>query len=572
MEKKYELGRLVELTEASRRKIVTEAWKNSGFLKGLKGRDQANMAVLCENQKKSLLKENNTTADMAVFDTVAIPMIRRQYRRMITPLLISVQPLSYSQGLAFFIDYNVSDTKKPIGRNHFANDLSGGQADNFAGNTFESVSAHDRHYDNQGFDTAKGRYIPRGWNPGTANFVNTTVGGPDDTASAAAFTKAAVPFTDAAGQTVISVIDFDLTGIDVSLRDLASFKVYDAAGTLVQGRDFYIQRVIQNYSDEILSTGRTANTGTTSTEGTAGGPGAPNKILRLRIIPAITTLAASTNINLRLGITEFLNLELNAAFSSELRFQVRKIQLETQIHKMKVAWTVELAEDMEAYHSIDAEQELTKMLSEETAAQKDRYIINELINGAGHFEVWNADFLNAVDPNPANTVFRGTESGYNQTLVHAMNRVDGMVRKSTNTSGINWVLISPEGYAKLQNLDTFMPVDVTEGQEANFEYALGVQRVGTVSSKYKVYVDPNLKSEVCLLGRKGETSYMDTGYVYAPYVEFMLSETIFDSQEANPMKMIRSRFATKMLNNKFYGIVWMKGITSFEVFQASTTV
>lgn len=570
--KSFELGRLLERSEMAKRQTIVEAWKGSGYLYGLKGRDLGNMATLAENQKRQILRENNTTADMAVFDTIAIPMIRRQNALMVSPNLISVQPLSYPNGIAFFLDYKVSNTQKPIGSTYMANDLSGGQADNFAGNTFESTSGYDRHYNNAGYDNSKGRSMHRGWNPNTSNFVNTTLNGPDDTANAASFTKNGVDFGTGAGVLNVNVIDFDLTAVGgITMDQAASLVVYDSTGTLVQGRDFFVQRVIQNYTDGIFSTGRTgggltdSEAGPASTGNGISGPGTPNKILRLRIIPTTENLGS---VNLRLGYSQYLNLELYPSFSSELKLEIKSVPIQTQIHKMKTAWTVELAQDLMAYHAIDAESELTQLLAEEVAAEKDRMVIRELVNLAGHFEVWNANFTGAIDPNPANTVFRGTEATYNQTLMLAVNRADGKIRKSTKRGGANWMLISSEGAAKLVNLDTFKPTDLTD---EGTKFAAGVERIGTITQKYTVYVDPHLPAEVCLLGRKG-TSFFDTGYVYCPYIEYMLSPVVLEQQDFNPRRQIASRFGTQMLNNKFYAVVWMKGIESFGFLQEGTTV
>lgn len=580
--KSYELGRLLERSEMAKRQTVVEAWKGSGYLYGLKGRDLGNMATLAENQKRQILRENNTTADMAVFDTIAIPMIRRQNALMVSPNLISVQPLSYPNGIAFYLDYKVSNTKKPIGSTYLRNGLpvaadptavgAGEVADNFAGNTFESTSGYDRHYNNSGYDNTKGKQIPRGWNPATANFNNTSIGGVDDTANAAAFTKNAVDMGTGAGVININVIDFDLTIIGgITMDQAASVAVYESTGALLQGRDFFVQRVIQNYTDNILSTGRTGGGLVDSEAGPSGtgngisGPGQANKVLRLRVIPTTDNQGV---VNLRFGFTQYLNLELYPAFSSELKLEIKSIPIQTQIHKMKTAWTVELAQDLMAYHAIDAEAELTQLLAEEVAAEKDRLIVRELINLAGHFEVWNADFAGAIDPNPANTVFRGTESTYNQTLMLAINRANGKIQKSTKRGGANWLLISAEGAAKMVNMDTFKPTDLND---EGTKFAAGVERIGTLNQKYVIYVDPHLPAEVCLVGRKG-TSFFDTGYVYCPYIEYMLSPVVLEQQDFNPRRQIASRFGTQMLNNKFYAVVWMKGIESFEVFQAATTV
>ena len=579
--KSYELGRLLERSEMAKRQTIVEAWKGSGYLYGLKGRDLGNMATLAENQKRQILRENNTTADMAVFDTIAIPMIRRQNALMVSPNLISVQPLSYPNGIAFFLDYKVSNSKGPIGSTYLRNGMTVANdvtnvgvnevASDFSGNTFEATSGYDRHYNNSGYDNSKGRVIRRGWNPATGNFNNTTVGGTNDTANAASFTTATANF-GGVGVIDIQVVDFDLTAIGgITMDQAASLSVYDATGTLLQGRDFFVQRVIQNYTDAILSTGRTggglvdSEAGPASTGNGISGPGQANRVLRLRVIPTTDGLG---NVDLRLSFNQYLNLELYPAFSSELKLEIKSVPIQTQIHKMKTAWTVELAQDLMAYHAIDAEAELTQLLAEEVAAEKDRLVIRELINLAGHFEVWNADFAGAIDPNPANTVFRGTESTYNQTLMLAVNRADGKIRKSTKRGGANWMLISSEGAAKLVNLDTFKPSDLND---EGTKFAAGVERIGTVTQKYTVYVDPHLPAEVCLLGRKG-TSFFDTGYVYCPYIEYMLSPVVLEQQDFNPRRQIASRFGTQMLNNKFYGVVYMKGIESFGFAQEATTV
>lgn len=563
------LGRLLDQDEHQRRKVLIEAWKGTGYLFGLKGRDVGNAAVLMENQKKQILKENNTTADMAIFDTIAIPMIRRQNALMVSPNLISVQPLSYPHGLVFYLDYKVSNTKKPIRSDYLTNDLSGGQADDMKGNTYQSLSGYDQFYDNANYDLTKGKVIARGWNPTAGNFNNTAISGMNDTANAAAFSSVANLGTTSAQ---IAIIEFDLSTVGgISMDQAASLAVYDATGTLRQDVDYYVQRVPQFYGVDVTSSGRNANplddgsalndsAATTSTFGRAGGPGALNNRLRLRIIPTRDGLGT---VNLRLSYRQYMNLELFPAFSSELKLEIVQVPITTEIHKLKTSWTVELAQDLMSYYAIDAEAELSQLLAEQIAGEKDRLIIRELVNFASHFELWNADFYNAVDPNPANTVFRGIESDYNQGLVFCINRLDAKIRKSTKQGGANWILISAEGAAKLANLNTYKPMDMDEN---GTKFSLGVEKIGTLENKYTVYVDPNLPGHVCLVGRKG-TTFFDTGYVYAPYIEYMLSPTVIEDQDFNPRKMISSRFGTKMLNNRFYGVVYMQGLSSFEVYQ-----
>lgn len=555
------LGRLIEQDEKAKQQILIEGWKGTGFLFGLKNRDAANMAVLFENQKKQILRENTSSADMAVFDTIAIPMIRRQNALMVSPNLISVQPLSYPQGLAFFMDYKVSSTKKPIGSDYLQNNLSGGQADDMTGNTFQATSGYDQFYDNANYDLTKGKVIQRGWNVATTNFNNTTVGGLDDSANAAAF-SAVASLTDGASNAQFAIVEFNLSSIGgITMDQAASLIVYTSNGAAIAGRDFYFQRVNQNYTDDIMSSGRNANplapNNDTSVVGRAGGPGPNNNLLRLKIIPTRDNVGT---LQLRLGFKQYLDLEAYPAFSSELKMEIKSVGIQTQIHKLKTAWTVELAQDLMAYYAIDAEAELSQLLAEQIAGEKDRMIIRELITLSGHLEIWEADFYNAVDPNPAQTVFRGTEAGYNQSLVFAINRLDGKIRKSTKQGGANWILISAEGSVKITNLDTFKGF---EFNEEGTKFAMGVERIGTLERKYEVYIDPNLPSHICLVGRKG-TSFFDTGYVYAPYIEYILSPTVIEDQDFNPRKMISTRYGSKMLNNRFYGVVYMKNLRSFD--------
>jgi len=150
-------------------------------------------------------------------------------------------------------------------------------------------------------------------------------------------------------------------------------------------------------------------------------------------------------------------------------------------------------------------------------------------------------------------------------MVFAINRVDAKIRKSTRQGGANWILISAEGAAKLYNLNTFKSYDM---DEMGTKFALGVEKIGTLESKYQVYVDPNLPGHICLVGRKG-TSFFDTGYVYCPYIEYILSPTVIEDQDFNPRKMISSRYGTKMLNNRFYGVVYLQGMQTFEVTQSA---
>lgn len=561
------LGRILDQDESAKRKVLTEVWNRTGYLYGLEGRDAANMAVMLETQKKQNLKESTTTADMAIFDTIAIPMIRRQYNAMITPLIVSVQPLSQPHGVVFFMDYKVSSTKLPIRSDYLgsaATTTALGSDNGFAhmdGNSFESVSAYDRFYNNKGFDTSKGKVIDRGWNAG-GHAIHTT-----DSGNVASF--AAVADLGGSGVQQTAVIDFNLAAVGgLKMDSLASFEVSvynnstpSSGAKLVHGVDYVWQAVSQNYPVEFGSTAfGSPNDPATSSTNIMGGPRNYNNVFRIQLVPIKQNLG---DVWVKLGFKQYLNLELFPAFSAEMKMVISRQTIDTQIHKLKTGWTVEFAQDLMSYYAIDAETELTQALAEEIAAEKDRMVIQELVTGAAHLRTWNADFANAVDPNPAGTVFRGLQGDYNQSLVYEINAIDGMIRKATKKGGANFIVISTEGFTKLRNMSDFR-IDVNT-DDVITEFAGGVVREGTLTNKITVYVDPNLPAQICLVGRKG-TSFFDTGYVYAPYIEYLLSDAVED-QDFNKRKMISSRFGTAMLNNKFYGVVFMYGIEEFNALQ-----
>jgi hypothetical protein len=239
---------------------------------------------------------------------------------------------------------------------------------------------------------------------------------------------------------------------------------------------------------------------------------------------------------------------------SELTLRFSSVTVVTETRKMRAHWTPELAQDLEAYHSIDAEAELTALLSEEVAAEIDREIIIDLIQGAMFRSRW--DYAGLAN----NTSFFGTQKDWNQTLVTRINEVSAQIHKATLRGGANWVICSAEAGAVFDDLEYFH-VDGSASAESE-KYNLGVEKIGSLGNRYVVYKDPYLPSSIVLLGHKGNT-FLEAGYIYAPYIPLQLTATIYDPNDFTPRKGIMTRYGKKMVNNRFYGVIYLDNLNTY---------
>jgi len=263
--------------------------------------------------------------------------------------------------------------------------------------------------------------------------------------------------------------------------------------------------------------------------------------------------------------TTYADLE-GSSNIAEVRLIVTSTTVNVGSRKMKAHWTQELAQDLAAYHSIDAEAELTALLSEELAAEIDREIIRDLINFAPYETSWSYDRSATVTRSDGVQIPGDPASGYvtqkewNQTLITQINKISAHINKMTLRGGANFLVVSTEVGSVLEDLEKFHAVNDTETEQFN----MGIEKAGTLTSRYTVYKDPYLPAEICLIGHKGK-SFMDTGYVYAPYIPFTLTPTVLHPDDFTPRKGIMTRYAKKVVNNKYYGLVRVIFPTSYNI-------
>jgi len=252
---------------------------------------------------------------------------------------------------------------------------------------------------------------------------------------------------------------------------------------------------------------------------------------------------------------------------TELKLTVSSVTVQVTSRKMKAHWKPELAQDLAAYHSVDAEAELTALLSEELAAEIDREIIRDLINVAPWKTVWQYSRSEVITNQIGTSIPGDPASGYitqkewNQTLLTQINKISAQIHKSTLRGGANFIVVSSEISAVFDDLEYFHVSDASPEQD---QYNMGIERIGTLNGRYQVYRDPYAPANSIIVGHKGK-SLLDTGYIYAPYVPLQLTPTMYNPFNFAPVKGILTRYAKKVVNNRFYGAIRTDGVPTFNI-------
>jgi len=541
---------------AEQRQAIVNSWSDSGLLDEgydsagapvrMKGIKAANVAQLLENQAAAMLNEVTLDSSAGRFDTVAFPIVRRVFSRLLANEIVSVQPLALPSGLLFYMDARVSyageDTKfeatpPGITNGTGTRDIVAPQntANGQAGPVFADTTAYERFYNNQGFDMSFGTgFTAVG---GTAASAATAwVGGLNNMVFAlgAGF--------DTSKQQSSATLRFT-AATDVYLSGAAGNTLLVAAGGNIpfySSVQTWAQDQYQDGNARVILDLRPAGVYGTDFDATQLNDGAG-------------TFGAAFSLTAGALYEVFNDLEAKSEMA-ELTIRFSSVTVNTVTRKLRAHWTPELAQDLEAYHSIDAEAELTALLSEHVAAEIDREIIIDLINGAPFRARWDYNGLSS------NANFFGTQKDWNQTLITRINELSAQIHKATLRGGANWIVCSAEAGAIFDDLEYFH-VDGSAAPESE-KYNLGVEKIGNLGSRYVVYKDPYLPANIVLLGHKGNT-FLEAGYIYAPYIPLQLTQTITDPNDFTPRKGIMTRYAKKMVNNRFYGVVYIDNINTY---------
>ena len=253
---------------------------------------------------------------------------------------------------------------------------------------------------------------------------------------------------------------------------------------------------------------------------------------------------------------QYDSLELETEIG-EVSFKLDSVTVSVTERKLRATWSPELSTDVSAFHNIDAEAELTSILSEQIAAEIDRGILRELRKVAP----WQARFdVNGWRRQAAFST-NYTQKDWNQELVTKVNQISAQINKATLRGGANWIVVSAEISALLDNLEYFHVTDASAEQN---QYNMGIEKVGSLSGRYQVYADPYAPHWSMIIGHKGK-SLLDTGYIYAPYVPMQLTPTMYNPFNFAPIKGIMTRYAQKVVNNRYFGHVRVDGLVHWDI-------
>lgn len=504
--------------------LVTK-WKASGLLEGFNSdHERNNMAVLLENQTKRLLNEANVTGGTNSMSGgngenwagVALPLVRRVFGEIVSKDFLSVQPMSLPAGLVFYLDFKYGSTKSGAVAGE---SLYGNQATN--------------HPDVKGLDVAGGLY-----GEGKFGYSLNLSSGSAVAASTASATWSTINFDttfDTASVSVVSIPTSSMPSLDVNIIraiDLRSASVtYPVLQAFTKLNGGNIDLVVN--ANDIVD----ANTGSW-----------------VALYPKATTMDNRGDFEDRTG--DDLSIP-----SIDVKLKSEAIVAKTR--KLKAQWTPEFSQDLNAYHNIDGEAELTSMLSNYIALEVDLELLDMLKNDAattGYWSAINNEQWNGTGFTQTTSTTGGyynTQGQWFSTLGTVFQQVSNKIHQKTLKGGASFAVVSPAVATILESIPGF----AADGDGDKSEFNLGITKMGSLNSRYKIYKNPYQTSNEILLGYKGG-QFLDTGAVYAPYIPLMMTPLVYDPTNFTPRKGLLTRYAKKMVRPEFYGKIFVKGLES----------
>ena len=564
---------------ANEGEALLEKWEKTGLLEGLDDHKSGNMARLLENQAAQLLKETSTmqAGDVQGFAAVAFPIVRRVFGNLLAQDLVSVQPMSLPSGLIFFLDFvfsgdaGMTDDRRlaqapdtsVFGGGVVGAELTGGV--NLAGNNGQ-LSAYTL---NNGFSSptaslASGVAVVASGTYGDADTIN---GGQyyDDLRGDPVFTSGSAYWIG----TVTRPPNLNEKDFVALVTGKAGADPSFSGGTLGSGGagsaiGAFMVRRLTKVSPTDPAKLQVVYKGTGSAIAGRIDMIAPQVLADAvggQDVSYFPTKDAFTNgpswaVGSVVGTTPWA-LE-NTPNIPEIDIKVDSVAVTALTKKLKAKWSPELAQDLNAYHNLDAEVELTSILSEQVALEIDQEILEDLVKeataGTLYWSRSPGKFLNretgALVTGVTYPDFTGTVSEWYETLLETINEVSARIHRKTLRGGANFVVCSPEVANILEFTSGFRAAVTVDDKDGSW----GVQNVGSISRKMDIHVDPYFTCNLILVGRKG-SSFLESGYVYAPYVPLQVTPTIFGTEDFVPRKGVMTRYAKKMVRPDMFGLV-----------------
>jgi hypothetical protein len=526
---------------------LSKKWGKSGLLEGIRTDvEKNNMSVLLENQAKQLVVEQSQTGPSsatftpgtgAQYAAVALPLVRKVFGQIAAKEFVSVQPMSLPAGLVFFLDFQYGTN----GKVNFVNgqSLYGSSSANFGNAASGGLYGAGRFgYSTNQFSSS---VISQSVTVGSASWAQTNWDGQYSAS------------LDGSGN-VIGLVAITIATSSIStVLDTNGVRAFFAVNTAIDAND------IQPAYTSLV------NNGGSITWVAVGAPG-QNVTDWTVYYNKLTNFQTAGDFEDGNPYAVPNDISSSVIAIPQINVQMRSETISAKTKKLKAQWTPEFAQDLNAYQSIDAEAELTSMLSEYISLEIDLEILDMLIVNAPTVEYWSAkvgaqiaapgtSYSNYSEGNTAGLFY--TQMSWFQTIGIKLQKVSNIIHQRTLRGGANFMVVSPAVATILESIPGFAAD--TDGDAAKMEYAFGVQKVGALNSRYKVYKNPYMLENVILMGFKG-SQFLETGAVYAPYIPLIMTPLVYDPETFTPRKGIMTRYAKKMVRPEFYGKVYVNDL------------
>ena len=540
----------VQQNEAAK---LSGKWEKSGLLEGIQSSTEANnMAMLLENQAKQLVNEANSTGTgtsitaggSEAWAGVALPLVRRVFGEIVAKDLVSVQPMNLPAGLIFYLDfqYGTGTSGRTAGQSLYSADANDITKNTTTGGLY---GAGQYAYSSQQTQSAGLAVVATASATFTGILNNDTEFSQSLVNSSDSFGEVTGVTTNIVQIATAGIAEFDKEAVKsfgLTLTGDTDAVVYPQFTRVVGSNIEFV--VVKNTAAEAIGTG------------------------------TITYTKGPDNLDDRGDFEDPTsgNTTANSALAiPEINVQLQSDTVAAKTRKLKAQWTPEFAQDLNAYHSIDAEAELTSILSEYISMEIDLEILDMLIRNADTVEAWSAAVAKDVSvssndtaggataithsSNQNNLGVYYTKMSWFQTLGIKLQKVSNLIHQKTLRGGANFMVISPKVSTILESIPGF----AADSSGDDGKYAMGVQKIGAINSRYTVYKNPYMTENVILMGYKG-SQFLETGAVFAPYIPLIMTPLVYDPASFTPRKGIMTRYAKKMVRPDFYGKILVRDL------------
>ena len=518
---------------------LASKWAKTGLLEGLSDNESNNMSMLLENQAKQLVTETSTTGGGTGAGTftpgtgaqwagVALPLVRKVFGQIAAKEFVSVQPMNLPSGLVFFLDFQYGTNKAPFssGDSMYGTTDPAGTFGNT--NTGGLYGAGRYSYSTQlTASAASATQVTASWS--ASNYdgaISSSFGG---TGTSAAYRVLGVPVTSLDPNYDTEAVRSFTLFVGANDVTLPAYTQLNAAGTHL---NFLV-----------------AESDTT--------PGATQAVVVSQSLQPTDDQRGDFE-----DTNTFLNNDNNPINIPQVNVQMSSEAIVAKTKKLKAVWTPEFAQDLNAYHSLDAEAELTSIMSEYISLEIDLEILDMLIESANAgTEVWSAVNNQAIAQDAAGTQtdlgFYNSQGQWFQTLGTKIQKLSNIIHQKTLRGGASFLVCSPTIGTVLESIPGF--ASTSDGDAAKASYAFGVQKVGQLNGRYQVYKNPYMTENQILLGYRG-SQFLEAGAVFAPYIPLIMTPMVYDPNTFTPRKGLLTRYAKKMLRPEYYGIIKVAGL------------